>query len=71
MNQLKMKLNLMVLAIVLLMNPVNSLFAQQATQSVVLFTNANVFDGQNEKSPSDCVCGLFFVARGRIELPTS
>ena len=28
-------------------------------------------EAMNEKSPSDFVCGLSFVARGRIELPTS
>jgi len=36
------------LVIVFLMGPITSLFAQQAPNSAVLFTNANVFDGQNE-----------------------
>jgi len=49
MKQLKMKLSLMVLAIVFIMNPLDGLFAQQAPNSAVLFTNANIFDGQNEK----------------------
>lgn len=40
---------MMVLAVIIFINPLNALFAQEAAKSVVLFTNANIFDGQNEK----------------------
>ncbi len=46
---MKAKHLLTFLVIVFLINPLTSMFAQQASQSAVLFTNANVFDGQNEK----------------------
>lgn len=48
MKQIKMKLFLMALAVVFLMNPFNSLFAQEATSNKVLITNVNIFDGTSQ-----------------------
>ncbi|NJN42956.1 MAG: amidohydrolase family protein [Flammeovirgaceae bacterium] len=49
MKQPKLKFFTMVFAILFMMAQANSLIAQQASTNAVLFTNANVFDGQNEK----------------------
>lgn len=45
----QIRLKWIAIAIMLLINPLQSVMGQQAANSAVLFTNANVFDGQNEK----------------------
>ena len=48
-----------------------ALCSLRSHSSFSLHDLSSKLEAMHEKSPSDFVCGLCFVARGRIELPTS